>query len=607
MKGYRTKIMNTRIIRIALLFGWLSVFLSGCTDEQIVDSPDDDVSGDVVMRISLHTAGSSTETGTDVENAIRTLRVFYFNEDSTLYTTQYYETKDVMSGLPSDPKQKYDYFIKDGESYVISKLMKKEVPLKVIVVANELGSLDGITKITDIKGTVLRYYDNYYNNNKLNITITGTGNSNRGYIPMYSESAFMSVYDWDASNSKTVEMNLKRALAKVTVQIKKGTTPTDVTGNGKLEVISASISGVPQYAWLDRSDLTYRDIYVSTDTKDFSTRLTIHPSNIGNESTDMLTFYIPEHNLLGEALTNDIYTQIQVNAQFTEADGMTVTNTSYHIPLGDGIAAYNGSLIDIDALTAEDLHISKNTCYQVVASVTTTGKLERFEVKVKPEEWNTPIDIEANIGVPFLNVTSLNVDMSEKAVIVYFWTNQENPYLMEGGTKIEEGGQSSPVKVNDVFTELASPEGSTSTNFQYAALSQGGYNGFMKFIFKEDAEYLTIAAYTLTLKAGKLTRTITVNANPVIGKIVFDGNGGLFASENTYTKEVRYANLPLDGLFFGKEYEVPAPSVNAPSGGYSFFSWVYSIGERQVETKNNGNLNIVISGYVTEVKALWKK
>ena len=600
------KIMNNRIKLATLLFGLLSLFSIGCSNEQEIGAPPVDASGNAVLRLSVRAAGISTEIGADAENAIRSLRIFYFTENGSLFASHYYEPKDLMSELPTDPKKAYDYYIKDGDSYVISKLFAKEVPLKVIVVANELSSLNGITKIEDIRGAVLRYYDTYNNSNRLNIEITGTGNTNRGFIPMYSESALMSVYEWDASNGKTVRMDLKRSLAKVTVKIKKGTKPADVQGNGNLKINSVSIVNVPRRAWLDRSDLEYSDIYASTIIQTFSTPLVIYADNSGNsgtESTDVLTFYIPEHNLSDVAHTNGLYTYIQVNGKFTEADGTTETNTSYQIPLGDGISAYNGSSVPTN-LPLKDLHISKNTCYKVEASVTSKGKLERFEVKVTPKDWEIPDEIEADLGVPYLNVTSLHVDMSEKEVRVHFWTNQENPYISSDGLMRMENAPESPIIVNDVFNELASASGSQNTNFVYEALPRGGYYGYMSFVFKNADTYINAGVYKLTLNAGKLTRTIEVNSNPIIGKIVFDGNGGQIESQNSYTREIRYAEW-LNDAFFGEIYKMSEPTFTPPAG-YEFFTWVYSSEDREIDSAS-GELNIVIGGYITGVKALWKK
>ncbi|WP_293712548.1 fimbrial protein [uncultured Parabacteroides sp.] len=604
-KGDMAKIRNNRIKWIILLFGLVSLLSIGCSEEQAIGTPTVDASGNAVMRISVRAAGVSTEVGNVAENAIRSLRVFFFTQDNSLFATQYYEDKDLMSSLPTDPKKAYDYFIKDGDSYVISKLFKKEVPLKIIVVANELSSLTGVTKIDDIKGTVLRYYDNYNSNGKLDINIAGSGGTNRGYIPMYSETGLMSVYEWDASNGKDVKMNLERALAKVTLKIKKGDTFSDVSGKGKLEIASASIVNVPRRAWLDRSDLGYSDTYVSTLAKNFGTHLVIEPTTTGDVSTDVLTFYIPEHNLVEAAFNNGIYTYIQVNGEFTEADGSTKTNTSYQIPLGDGVSAYNGGSIDVGNLSLKDLHISKNTSYQVVASVATKGKLERFEVKVTPKEWENPENIEANLGIPYLNVTSLHVDMSEKRVNVYFWTNQDKPYIGEDGVMKDENQSESLITVNTVFKDLSCSLGNTTTHFDYKALSKGGYTGSMIFEFDNDDRYENIATYKLTLHAGELTRTIEVNSNPIIGKVVFDGNGGKIESEDTYMKEIRYADWP-GTTFFGGEYEIASPSYTSPAADKEFLMWVYSGDERQVDVDNDGKLKIIIGGYITGIKALWK-
>ena len=599
------KIMNNRIKQATLLLGLLSLFsIVGCTEQEVTD-PAVEASGEAVMRISVRTVGISTEVGDEAENAIRTLRVFFFAEDGSLFATQYYEPKDLMAGVPTDSKKAYDYFIKEGDSYVISKLFKKGIPLKVIVVANELGSLEGLTKIDDVKGSVLRYYDNYNNNGKLDIIVTGSGSTNQGYIPMFSETGLMSVYEWNSSNGKTVGMNMERSLAKVTVQIKKGLIPpSEVTGSGKLEISSASIVNAPRRAWLDRSDLEYNDTYVSTRLTEFGTPLIIKADGTGNESTDVLTFYIPEHNLVEAAFKNGIYTYIQVNGKFTEADGTTVINTIYQIPLGDGMSVHNGSSVDIGSLSLNDLHISKNTYYKVVANVATQGKLERFEVKVQPQSWEVPDEIDADLGVPYLNVTSLHVDMSEKEVKVYFWTNQEKPYVSAEGIRKEENQSEESITVNDVFMELACTEGSMSQNFHYEASSKGGYHGFMNFVFEKDDAYTTTAVYKLTLNAGKLTRTIEVNSNPVIGKIVFDGNGGKIESQDTYIQEIRYADWQKDA-FFGEIYNVSQPTITPPAG-YDFFMWVYSNEERSIDTEN-GNLNIAIGGYITGIKALWKQ
>ena len=70
-------------------------------------------------------------------------------------------------------------------------------------------------------------------------------------------------------------------------------------------------------------------------------------------------------------------------------------------------------------------------------------------------------------------------------------------------------------------------------------------------------------------------------------------------------KEIRYADWP-GTTFFGGEYEIASPSYTSPAADKEFLMWVYSGDERQVDVDNDGKLKIIIGGYITGIKALWK-
>lgn len=559
----------------------------GCGRDN-VDTPDYSGNGN-----ALSISASSSRAG-DLESAIRTLRLFVFSaDDGNMLLNKLYKTTEAVTAIPSDS---YTYFANINGEYKISELLPRK-SIRVMLVANEPTALNGNYTIERLRGTVLNYYDAYAKDGLMNIQIDGAGTTtNRGYIPMYAETAVLTHYEWNAGNGKVVNMPLVRTLAKVTLQLSKGDKPIDgfTDAGDKLTISSAAVTFIPMYSYLGDNTLPYEAEQVATEKQNFTPALEITPS-VGKVSSNQLSFYIPEHILSDIAFNNRKYTAIQINAAYySGATGETI-NSSYRIALGDGVAGLS-SPGNITGLTKADLSISRNTEYRVKAQVTSTGKLDILQVKVDIAPWEGTEDVEGDADAPWMNITNTGVAMSQKVVRVRFWSNQADIHIESTGET--DGG---PFTVDDIFKNLSVP-GDHFRLYAEGDPEYTAYNGYMDLEFTGDNYYNTERTYSLVLNAGGLKRTITVEANPRVGEIIFDANGG----SGTYTREIRYAELN------GKALSETDISVTIPAGmftppaGKELLMWVYSNGESAIVQAGGSDYVITPTGYITRIKALWK-
>lgn len=556
----------------------------GCSRHDLSGIPTDS-GGEDVLRVTTQLSGKAS----DPESAIRTLRLFVFSEvDGRMLLNKLYYTSEALTAVPADS---YTYFAWVGGSYRISELLPRET-IQVVLVANEASALNGNYTLDRLKGAVVNYYDIYEDSGAMNIVIDGRSTtSNKGYIPMYAESASLTHYEWNAGNGRTVEMPLVRTLAKVVLRLNKG--EGGITGlypRDKLTISSASVVFVPEYSFLGNEGLPYDDAPVNTLQENLNPAFEITAAT-GKDSSDVLSFYVPEHILSDLTFNSARYTYLRINATYYSDVTKETTNSSYRIPIGNGVRTTS-----VAGLSKADLSVTRNTLYNINARVTSVGKLEVFQIQVVIKPWEKTEDVEGDIEGPWLNVTSANVGMSQRVVRVHFWSNQSDLSLEASG-QLSGGGN---FTVNDVFMNLVPGD-----HFKLYAKGEGGYtdyNGYMDLEFVRDDLYRNGETYTLWMKAGKLKRSITIVANPKVGEIVFDANGGT----GSYTKEVRYADL--NGRpFLGNEIAltVPMDGFTAPVGK-EFVLWMNENGEEVAAGSGTNEYVVKLAGYTTRIKALWK-
>lgn len=499
------------IYKISFFAFLLMALLQSCSgDDFMVTGSDEPVTeGEgAVMMISTRAENIS-------ENAIRTLRAIVFDarKGSLLFNKLYY-SKDALANIPAN---EYSYFAMDNSgNYQIAELLPK-TSIKVLLIANELAPITGSDlTIEKVTGTVVDFYKNYQSNGMLDIRISGnTSDSNVGYIPMFDETGVLLPTEWDASNQKVIEMGLKRVLARVTLKLSKGQmNDSRFSAGDQLTINKAAIIHVSQYSYLGEVGTEYIGSQVSTTSQMFTQPLVITTDN-GDQSSDMLAFYIPEHLLSDLSFSNLQYTYLQINGIYNSKAGETIA-TSYQIPLGNGVnKLYDGRASNVSQLAKTDFSISRNISYDIEANITSIGKLEMFEVKVGVNDWvGTPVDIPGDVNPPVLNVSSIRVSMSAQTIRVYFWSNLPDPYVEEKGT----GVAGVEIKVNDVFKNLHATSGNSTDHFQLLPESDKlylPYNGYMDIEFQDKVEYLTSNSYQIILNASGLKRTITITAQNI--------------------------------------------------------------------------------------------
>lgn len=501
--------------RLLLLFCLLGVLTlaAGCAEEHTESSPQpQEYDGHNAICI---TARAVTEEGSTAESAIRTLRLIVFDaKNGGILLNTLYHIKDALSQIPED----YPYFVADAGGDLHLSVLLPKTTIKLMVIANELNPPPTNADTPEkIEKSVIDFYNAYQTEGKLNIGIDASNStSNIGYIQMFAETDQLIHYEWDASNHKNIELSLKRLLAKVTLKLTKGQITSPQFGaNDKLTISTASIQHATQYSYMGETGIQYVGSQVSTVTKTFGTPLIVTTEN-GDQSSDVLAFYVPEHVLSGVSFTNLQYTYLQINGVYHSADTNEDIATSYQIPLGNGVGKlYTGEATGVTNLLQEDFTISRNTIYRIEAEVATIGKLEIFQVVVGVNPWEGTVEIPGDIDAPVLNISSINVKMSSRTVRVHFWSNQPNPYFSTEGT--DDSGNA--FTVNDVFKDLCGVPGTSTSHFYL--LNEGDdlylpYNGYMDIEFTDDSYYNTGNSYKLVLNAGRLKRTITITAQNIV-------------------------------------------------------------------------------------------
>ena len=586
----------------ALVLSPLLLLAGGCQKESAGPDPN---GADGALVISA----KASEPGTDAENAIRTLRLFVFStDDGTMLLNKMYKTADAAADVPQGS---YTYFVNQGGAYRISEMLPKQ-NINVMLLANETAAMDGDYTMDQVRDFQLRYYNQYGSTDVMDVKITGTDNGadNRGYVPMFTEIGELSLFQWNAGNGRIVDMPLKRNLAKVALKLEAGAIndPAFQVGRDKITIKSASVVRIPQFSYVGDVSLTYAGPLISSATKTFSQPIETDGTTTG-QTTDQLTFYVPEYVIAQDYADNGQYTYIQVNAEYYSADTGETISSVYKIPLGNGVnKLYDASApADLKDLTREDFVVSRNTLYNVQATVSSKGTLQVFQVTVGIEPWTAGEDVNVDSDTPLLNVSNLSVDMSASKVRVYFWTNQANSYIEAAGKK----NATADFDVNTVFSDLSGTAGANTGNFHiYAAGEdkQYPYNGYIDLRFADAATYSGDSdIYTLMLNAGGLRRSISVQANPVMGTIVFDANGGTTADgTGSVVHSVKYGELGGNALV-GSTLSVADPQgqFTAPTGK-AFLYWSYSkTGVPAVNAPTLGSCQVVPTGTTTTVYAIW--
>lgn len=545
--------------------------------------------------------------GSDAENAVRTLRLFIFSGDGNkLILNKLYLTSEASQVAPAPGS--YTYFIKNTDGYIISEMISKE-DIRIIMVANEMSPLDMKDATYDyVKGLTLDYYGTYNSAGAMNIVIEGTNSaSNTGYIPMVAETGIYTPNQWNAGNGNSIDLNLKRTLAKVDVRVKSLGNVAGLEPGDKLTIQSASIIRVPTYCYLGDTMLSYSDKLVSNVTKPFLTPIQIDGS-VTPLQTDILTFYVPEYNITSLYLNEGQYMCIQINAEYYSDDTKETIKSVYRIPLGNGTDKLYDPInpANIADLTVEDLTVSRNMSYNVEATVGTIGKLEVLQVALTIKDWEGTVDVDGDAESPRLNIATLQAKMSDTRVRVYFWTNKPDVAVMPEGQK-----NGVPFTVNDVFTNLSGAAGINTSNFKLFANGETHYypySGYMDLEFNNPADYKgATETYTIALNAGGLKRNIDIIANPIVGQIVFNPNGGTALPGAQMVFDVKYSDLNTPGII-GNDILIANPiDYITPPTGKIFRFWSYSLDQEQdVINSDQPVCTVTLNGYRTEVYAFWR-
>lgn len=582
----------------AALAAILLALSTGCSKELAPAVSDDDPAM-VPLRITTR----ASLDGTSAENAIRTLRLIVFSADGgkQLFNKLYLTSSAANSVTPGEAT----YFVTDGNGYAISELLPKQ-KIKLVVVANELAPLNMADNDDYMRGQVINYFEKYATNGLLNIVIDGkAADTNLGYMPMIAKTDYLEPYQWGASDAGAIEMGLVRNPAKVTVRLRGGN-KSDLTINpgDKIEIQSAAIYRMPQLSYLGYIGLNYSGGLVSGITQAFKSPITVDDTG-AQPATDQLSFYIPEYMIGEQNAKNGLYTYLQINAVYTSNDTNEQINSVYKIPLGDGVQKlYDGSNTTVDNLTSADLTISRNTCYDIDATVTTIGTLSGLQIVMTIEPWKEADPVDGSDKTPRLNIGSLQVKMDEQKARLYFWTNQSQvtiePQAEKNGT---------PVNVADIFDGLTGASASNLHLFSQGEDLYYPYRGYVDFEFTDAGLYTGATdTYTVVFNAGGLKRTVAVIANPVVARVIFDGNGGTLADgSGQLACDVHYSDLkgnPLNTATI--DYTNPKDDFTPPTGK-TFSVWAYSLTEDiYVTGSNTETCSVSLTGTVTTAYARWK-
>lgn len=587
---------STSVVALLCILVWMS----SCTENPFDCDPI--ASEQSPLMISTR----ALSEGTNVENALRTLRLVIFQSDGALLVNNKYNTADAGSQPPTGT---YDYFLKTGDSYLFSKMLPK-VSIRVYLVANEMRSLDGIRSEEEIEKARLNYNTRYTNEQgAMDIVIDNQPTAdypNRGYIPMYAKSGLLTPHQWSTSNQQEVQMPLVRALAKVVLQLKSGTMTEGALTHpdDKLTVNSASLMHVPTSCLLGDPSMVYDETLVSAATRNFVTPLVITNSTGADQTSDQLTFYLPEYIISQAGVDAKEYTYVQINATYHSGDTGEDIHSTYRIPIGDGVDKLYPGNRDVSTLTRADLTVSRNSLYNIEATVTTKGKLEIYQIETKITDWADPIGIDGDINTPVLNVTSTQVNMSAQTVKVHFWTNQSMPYIEESGT---EGTGQTAIKVNELFNDLHADPGISTTHFKLFADAENNYlpyNGYIEFQFKEEGHYIVNQVYTVTLCAGKLKRVLTVIGNPVVGEVIFMANGGIGAD---FKQELQYSDTKGVELAGATVLLEGPTNFTPPTAESTLLGWSDAMsGAFMPKDETSDKYKITLSGYITRLNAWWE-
>lgn len=513
----KTNQLTYKVPVIALLL--LMVLWQGCSKDPVTSEtelPDD---GERAVMLISTRANSS-----DPDDAIRTLRLFIFavNSDGTSrrVLNKLLKTSEADDANTETSNSFKSYFIKgkegDEDKYQIAEILTKET-VKVILVANELTDMSRFSSIDDIRNSQADFYDTYGSSGLMNINITGLdGGNNQGYIPMYAESGLLAPNAWDASNGKTVDLNLIRILSKVTVQLKVNLS-ADVANNGTLSIKGISIIRAPKWCVMGNPSEYSDNILVSTNTQSLP-----DPGLANNETAGPFTFYIPEYILSENNWEKGLYSYIQLNATYKGTNDSPITST-FKILLGDNVRKYyegNGTSTKDEEVTEdnvtkklskEDLTISRNMHYTFDTEVTTAGTLALMQVKVSIRPWEEK-SVDGDINPPNLNLSAINWQYktgSGDVNRIYFWTNIANPYIETANVSVsKEGETAQTVNLTDVFEGIESPTGSNFHLFNEGNDLNFPYNGYFDLAVKP--AYASGYTIVMIFNAGGLKRTITV-------------------------------------------------------------------------------------------------
>lgn len=441
------------------------------------------------IRIAINTKGIDQTGDTQIDQ----IRILAFKSDGTPYLN-ILKNKDELSNSETQ------------HTYATTVVVPKD-QLTIYILANE--NNDVINNVSDLRLSKSQLDEKHlrYNDGEIQAPFVMFG------------SHTLSMSDMQQT-SPQADIDLKRTVSKVSLQLLCDYTDTQTQvnlKNGTIDLRNTYIVNMPISPYLiENKEFILADDFNTTSShkieyeiKDFAKGFT----------TKTIDFYIPEHILSQSNYTQKNHTAIVVHGIYTSESGQEV-DIKYTIPIGDGIAKLTGGNT-LETLTKSDLNVTRNTHYQIIGNIKSTGEIDGISMVARVAPWIEAEKVDINKSAPYLNVSQIKLEMLPSQIKrIYFWSNQPLIYLDEKGTM--QNGTKQDIIMNDFFQNLT---GANHSNFVVFAPDNGlnafpgfiAYNGYFDISLNPD---ITLKSGTNTfsfyLHAGNLIRIITIDVNAPI-------------------------------------------------------------------------------------------
>ncbi|MGL5705961.1 MAG: DUF1566 domain-containing protein [Tannerellaceae bacterium] len=455
---------------------------SGIHSENGLPVPSNDT-----IRIGINAKGIE-QTG---ENQIEQIRIIAFRSDGT----QYLNITKSKDELNTSELQ---------HTYTTTVSVPKD-QLTIYILANE--SNDIVNNVSDLHLSKTRFDEMY---------LTYLSDEIKAPFVMFG-SHTISRTDMQ-QNSPQVDIDLKRTVSKVSLQLHCDYTDTQANlKNGTIDLRNTYIVNMPISPFLiENKEFLQADDFNTSASRKIEYEI-LDPAK--GFTTKTIDFYISEHILSQSNYMQKNHTAIVVHGVYISESGQEV-DIKYTIPLGDGIAKLTGGGT-LEMLTKTDLNVTRNTHYQIIGEIKSTGEIDGISMVAKVAPWVDAEKVDIDKSAPYLNVSQIKLEMLPSQIKrVYFWSNQPLIYLDEKGTM--QDGAKQDIIVTDFFENIT---GTNRSNFVVFDPDHGlnafpgfvAYNGYFDLVLNPD---ITLKGGTNTfsfyLHAGKLTRTITLEINAPI-------------------------------------------------------------------------------------------